>query len=489
MSKNKDENSYRSILKGTSVFGGVQVFQILINMVRGKFVALFLGPDGMGVSALLTSATSTVQQFGSLGLNLAIVKEVAANRDRPETTATVLGVAKKLIYATALLGASVCIILSVPLNAFTFGSSEGNPVWFVFLSLMVFFSIAGSGQMAILQGMHAVKRLSVSSLVGATAGLVFGVPLYWLYGTDGIVPAMIILAFTTFVFYLISVRRELGGDKGNTRLVWSEHGALVKKLISLGMVLMAATLIGTITHYGIATFLRAFGSVETVGLYQAANSVTNQYVGMIISAMSLDYFPRLSAVAVDNRKVAEIANRQTEIVAFLTTPLIVLLILSAPAVIRILQSDAFLSVTPLMRWMGFGVLFRLIMFPLGYISYAKDNKRLYFWMEGIAFNLLTLVISLVFFTAFGLVGLGIGILVDSCISLCGYYVVNRHYYGFRYSRQSLKVMAYAAVCGGAALGSSMISSAWLSYTLMSLVLAISVAVAAVRLRTLLRKAP
>ena len=127
------------------------------------------------------------------------------------------------------------------------------------------------------------------------------------------------------------------------------------------------------------------------------------------------------------------------------------------------------------------------MFPLGYISYAKDNKRLYFWMEGIAFNLLTLVISLVFFTAFGLVGLGIGILVDSCISLCGYYVVNRHYYGFRYSRQSLKVMAYAAVCGGAALGSSMISSAWLSYTLMSLVLAISVAVAAVRLRTLLRK--
>lgn len=94
MSKNKDENSYRSILKGTSVFGGVQVFQILINMVRGKFVALFLGPDGMGVSALLTSATSTVQQFGSLGLNLAIVKEVAANRDRPETTATVLGVAK-----------------------------------------------------------------------------------------------------------------------------------------------------------------------------------------------------------------------------------------------------------------------------------------------------------------------------------------------------------------------------------------------------------
>lgn len=31
-----DENSYRSILKGTSFFGGVQVLQILITLVRGK---------------------------------------------------------------------------------------------------------------------------------------------------------------------------------------------------------------------------------------------------------------------------------------------------------------------------------------------------------------------------------------------------------------------------------------------------------------------
>ena len=39
------ENSYRSIMRGMSAFGSVQVLQIVINVVRGKFVALLLGPE------------------------------------------------------------------------------------------------------------------------------------------------------------------------------------------------------------------------------------------------------------------------------------------------------------------------------------------------------------------------------------------------------------------------------------------------------------
>ena len=70
----KDNNSYRNILKGTAMFGGVQVFNILINLLRGKMVAVLLGPEGMGISSLLAAASNTLQQFSSLGLNLSILK-------------------------------------------------------------------------------------------------------------------------------------------------------------------------------------------------------------------------------------------------------------------------------------------------------------------------------------------------------------------------------------------------------------------------------
>ncbi|HBC22142.1 MAG TPA: O-antigen translocase, partial [Porphyromonadaceae bacterium] len=55
MTRQKGENTYKSILKGNSIFGGMQMFQILISLVRGKFVAMFLGPAGMGMASLFTA--------------------------------------------------------------------------------------------------------------------------------------------------------------------------------------------------------------------------------------------------------------------------------------------------------------------------------------------------------------------------------------------------------------------------------------------------
>lgn len=83
LEEEREKNSFKSILKGTSIFGGVQVFNILVSAIRLKFVALILGASGIGVAGLFNSLLLTIQQFASLGVNLAVVKEIgAANADR-----------------------------------------------------------------------------------------------------------------------------------------------------------------------------------------------------------------------------------------------------------------------------------------------------------------------------------------------------------------------------------------------------------------------
>ena len=52
-----DNNSYRHILRYTSVFGGVQGLNILVSLVRNKFVALILGPSGMGLVSLFNTTS------------------------------------------------------------------------------------------------------------------------------------------------------------------------------------------------------------------------------------------------------------------------------------------------------------------------------------------------------------------------------------------------------------------------------------------------
>ena len=75
MSENKD--SYRNVMKATSIFGGVQVFNILIAIVRSKCIALFIGPSGMGIASLLNSTLGLINGVSNLGLERSAVKDIS----------------------------------------------------------------------------------------------------------------------------------------------------------------------------------------------------------------------------------------------------------------------------------------------------------------------------------------------------------------------------------------------------------------------------
>ena len=485
----KNTDIYRSILKGFSLFGSVQVLQIIVNLVRGKLVAIFLGPEGMGISALLTSASQTIQRFSSLGLNLAIVKEVAAGKEDAGTLGTALGVARRLILVTSLFGALVCMLGSRWLSQATFETADMAPM-FMLLGVAVFLTILYNGVLALLQGLHEVGRISKASLVSALSGLLLGVPLYWWFGYDGIVPAMVLLALTMAIFYTLALRKALRErTHQRIRFSWQSHRPVVVRLVMLGLVLMVSDLIGSGCTYALNIFLNATGDMDTVGLYQGANSLTTQYSGMVFSALALDYFPRLSAVAGDNVEMRRVVNRQIEMVGYIVTPIVCALILTAPLVIEILLTSRFESVTPLMRWMGLGVMLKALMFPLGYIAFAKDNKKVFLWLEGITGNLLTLGMSAAGFMFFGLIGLGYGMVADCCICYIIYYCVNRRLYDFRLDTRAVKGAVVSALLCITTFAASFLPSAIISYTVMGTVAVGSAGVSAYMLRRRLKRVP
>lgn len=457
--KRREENSYRSIMKGTTIFGGVQIFHVLVSLVRGKLVAMFLGPAGMGVSSLYVSSTATVQKFASLGLNLAIVREAAAAKDNEETLSRVVGIARRLTLATGLLGALVCMLLSGVLSRASFGNSDH--IWeFVALGVMVFFAIAGSGELSLLQGVRDVKRLSRATIFGSLAGLLISVPLYYFRGVDGIVPAMIILSLAVYIFYAASSR------KIGTRSLdfsWKGHLPLILKLVSLGLLLMSSDLIGSFCVYLIQAFVRWSGGMTDVGLYQSANSLTLQYSGVVFAAMAMDYLPRLSNVASDNAGKNMVVNRQAEIVGYIIAPVAGALILFAPLVVDILLTSEFSGAVGLLQLMGFALMMQGLMSPLGYVTFASDNRKVFFWLEAVGGNVVILTLSVIGYQLFGLAGLGIGAIIDKFIWLPVYYIVNRRLYGIRFGRKTIISFLYAFVAVGLVFISSTLTEGWIMY--------------------------
>lgn len=482
----KEENSYSNILKRLSAFGGVQVFNILVSLLRGKFVAMFLGPVGMGISSLYASSLAPLQQICGLGLNLAMVKEISATKEEKPALRNVLTIVTRLILFTSILGVLACGLAAPVWSQITFGNHD-HTIAYIWLSIFTGLSIGGAGLLAILQGLGEVKRLSKATLVGGLAGLFFGVPLYYFFGDGGIVPAMIILALSSFLFYLISYRLSTRELRRETEINSDINSSkLVKSLLSMGFILIVGALSGQVISYLINLYIRAFGSIEDVGLFQGANSITNQYTGIIMSSLALDYFPRLSACCKDNAKMREVVNRQTEIVMLVATPLIILLLLTAPLVIRILLTDSFLVITPLMRWMGMGMLIQALAFPLGYIYVAKDDRKAYIWMECVWANICWLACSIGFYHLFGLIGLGVSLVVRGMVDLIINFIVCYRRYGFSYSRDCSPAVIISLLLSIVAFGFS-IPEGIISYVGMSALLIISALYSFRQLRGKLRK--
>jgi len=484
MAEEKNENGYKSILKGSSILGGVQVFQILINLIRGKFVAMFLGPDGMGAASMFTSASNTLVRFSSMGLNLSFVKEVAANKEHPTQLAEVKCVAMLLIRLTALLGAFVCVFAAPWLSEWSFGT-DSHAWQFVALAIAIYLTVAGNGKMALLQGMHKMKLLSLTSLAGAASGLVAGVPLYYFFGTRGIVPAMIILAATIWGFYSFGLRQAMPPQR--VRFDRTKHMPVVRRMLLSGVILLSSSLINTLCTYIINIFIRVHGDIGDVGLFNAANSITLQYAGVVFTAMALDYFPRLTAAAGDTGRMRMVIDRQMEIVALVATPLSILLVGTAPVVINLLLTAQFLPTTGLMRWLGVSILLKAIAYPLGYITFAKDNRKLFFWLEAVACNALYLGLSLIFYRSYGLMGLGYAAVVEQAVCVLLYIMVNYKIYGFLPNRRATTETCIGIMLGACGFCASIVTQDALTYWLTASVFIISAIRSFLILRTRLRE--
>lgn len=465
-----------------SFFGGAQMFQILINLVRGKFVAMILGPEGMGIASLFTSSSTTLQQLAGLGLPTAIVKEVSASSDEARTTESteaIIAAARRAVLVTACIGAAICIAFSAMLSRWTFG--ETTYTWqYVLLSIAVMLAMLGSGEMSILQGLHQVKRLSWASVVGASAGLAIGVPLYYLWENNGIVPGIIAVSLASYIFFRISTEKSIG--RVDTCVSRDIMRAIIRRLLTIGIVLMAGSLIGALTTYLSNTFIRYFGGTEDVGYFQAANSITNQYAGVVFAAMSVDYFPRLVRAASDNLKVTEIVNRQTEIVALIIAPLVILLMLSSPLLIKIFLTSEFECAVPVVQWMGMGVFLRALAYPPGYIAFAKDNKRLFFILEGIVGNVIYLTANCTCYLLWGLTGLGAAMCATYIISIVIYHAVCGRCYAYRMDSATILTVLPTALSVVAAFLSTIFASELTSNIIMGVLLCIVSAYSIIRLR-------
>lgn len=425
------KNSYRQIVKATSLFGGVQFFQIIISVIRSKFVAVLLGPAGMGIVGLFTSTTGLVAGLTNFGLSTSAVKNISEanatnDQDRISTVITVL---RRLVWFTGILGALVTLIFSPLLSQFTFGTKDYT-LGFAWLSITLLINQLSVGELVLLQGLRRLQQLAKANVFGSLFGLIIAVPLYYILGIDGIVPVIIITAFSTLFFTWYFSRNIKITKQKITSTTLSTEG---KSMMIMGFMISLSGLIALMAAYIIRIFINRTGNVADVGLYTAGFTILNTYVGMIFTAMGTDYYPRLSLVASDNKQCKEHINQQSEIALLILAPILIGFLVFIKWAVILLYSSKFLTITGMVYWATLGIFFKAMSWAIAFVFLAKGASKLFFWNE-LAGSVCGLGLSILGYHLGGLTGLGISFLVGYLLYFIQVFIIAKLKFEFSFDR-------------------------------------------------------
>ena len=114
-------SSYGQILTSSAVIGGSSLVTMLAALVRNKFVAVFLGPAGVGLMSLFGAMTGVVGSFAGLGISTSGVREIseaagAGDRIRLARSVTVV---RRVVARLGLLGAALLAAFCRPISRLT----------------------------------------------------------------------------------------------------------------------------------------------------------------------------------------------------------------------------------------------------------------------------------------------------------------------------------------------------------------------------------
>ncbi|GHV61455.1 O-antigen translocase [Bacteroidia bacterium] len=443
--KLEQQSSYRQTLKATGLFGGVQVFNILIGIVRSKFIAVLLGPAGMGIAGLLTSTIGMIAGLTEFGLGSSAVKNVAeahAQHDK-QRISVVVSTLRRLVWITGLLGTFVTLVLAPWLSELTFGNWDYTYP-FMFLSITLLFTQLSIGQNVLLQGTRSLKKLAKANVLGSSLGLFVTVPLYYYFGTDGIVPAISIASVVTLTLsWYFSRTIPIKSTQLSFKEIWHEgHG-----MLTMGFLLSLSGLLALAVSYLTKIYIGRVGGMDQVGLYNAGFAIIVTYTGLVLSAMGTDYYPRLSGVAHNNQLSKEVINQQAEIAVLLLAPLLMAFFVFGNWIVQLLYSSQFIPVNGMIHWAALGMFFRAVSWSIAFIFMAKGASKLFFVNELVA-NIYGLLFNVLGYKFFGLDGLGMAFLVSYIVYLVQVFVVCNRKYVFGFGSNFVRIFALQLACAG-----------------------------------------
>ena len=429
------DTSYDHVLKYTGIFGGVQGLKLLVSMARVKLTTYLLGGWGLGLISAYNSVSEFLNSASSMGIPLNATRQTSELFDRgtnEDITHQVM-VIRTWVLWSAMLSVLICLFFSPIISYFFFDHDWNRWPAVMLTSLIAVSNIIAEGECAILKGLRQVRKVAFIETVLALGTLLCTIPMYYIFGIRGVILGLIACGFlSALVHFSFSLRLV----KYKVQLLSYKTFWEGLPLIKVGIPYVLAGVANSGLQMVVVAIILANHSQADLGHFQAGWSLMISYAGLVFLALESDYFPRLSSVSNDRQRMNDTINQQIDVCALILAPLLILLVVFMPYVLRLLYVEEFLVVEGMATLAVFYSFLRCISLPMGYSVLAKGHSIVFLVLE-VAYDVFFGLLIWWCYNSFGLVGAGIAMSVGALYDVIIYFLYCHLRYGFVFRRSTL----------------------------------------------------
>jgi PST family polysaccharide transporter len=264
-----------------------------------------------------------------------------------------------------------------------------------------------NGEYAVLQGTARLKRLASVTLWGTICGLAVSIPLFYLLRERSILPSIIAYAAALAIFAWVFRNRDYPAVQVSRRDTFD----MGKGFVRLGIFMTLGNFATILASYAFNAWLNVNAGTEQVGFYQAGYTLINKYTGLILTALGMEYYPRLARVAYSRIRLRAFVSQEINLAIAVMAPVVALFILLRQLIVWILYTPEFNVIFSFVSWGMIGTVLRTLSWCLAFTILAKGDGKTYLWTE-VASAIINLLLNIVFYRWWGLTGLGVAFLVS-----------------------------------------------------------------------------
>jgi O-antigen/teichoic acid export membrane protein len=345
---------------------------VLVKIIAGflttKFIAIFIGVEGMALIGNLRSFFTAIQTFATVGFYNGIVKYIGKYKnDALKLSKTISSVYYFGFIATIFISI-VCYYNAEVINRLLF-SEEYNFAYVIqIMALAIPFYALNMFCFSIMNGFSKYRILLIINIIGQIMGLSVTLLLIWQNNIDGALISVVISPSLIFLITLIGIlnRRNLMNQikVRNIDFKW------IKKLGPFTLMAVVSGIALPLVTIAIRNYIIGSEGMQDAGYWEAMNRISTYYLMFVNSIMVLYFLPRFAEIDSKKEFRSEVFSFYKTVAPFFGLGLLFIYFLK-PFIVIIFLTDNFQPVQNLFGWQLLGDFIKILSVVIAYQFIAK----------------------------------------------------------------------------------------------------------------------